>query len=80
MADLPAITAPRCLDATAPEDYDIMTPEDVCGWLHVKVAWLYDHTSRSKPIVPHFRLGGHIRFRRSTLEKWLDSQLQTSCA
>ncbi len=54
--------------------YDILTPEDVAEWLHVSVKWLYDHTSRCKPIVPHVRLGGHLRFRRAAIESWLDSQ------
>jgi hypothetical protein len=59
---------------------DILTPHDVALWLRVSVKWLYDHTTRSKPIVPHLRLGGHLRFRRAVVEKWLDSQIETSCA
>lgn len=63
-----------------PTEYDILTPEDVCAWLRVELKWLYDHTTRSKPIVPHLRLGGHLRFRRSIIETWLDGQLRTTCA
>jgi hypothetical protein len=62
------------------EQPDVMTPEAVATWLHVSVKWLYDHCSRSKPIVPHLRLGGHIRFRRVDIERWLDSRLQGACA
>ena len=65
---------------SAKREDELLTPEDVSGWFKVTLAWLYDHTTRSKPIVPHLRLGGHLRFRRPDLERWLDSQLQTSCA
>jgi excisionase family DNA binding protein len=55
---------------------DILTPDDVAAWLRVSVKWLYDHTSRSKPIVPHLKLGGHLRFRRGDVERWLDEQVR----
>jgi hypothetical protein len=76
-----ALAAPPCANTTAPSVLpDILTPEDVATWLQVTVKWLYDHTTRSKPIVPHLRLGGHLRFRRAVVETWLDSQLRTSYA
>jgi excisionase family DNA binding protein len=62
------------------EPSDILTPDDVARWLRVSLKWLYDHTTRSQPIVPHIRLGGHLRFRRAAIEKWLESQSKTSCA
>jgi predicted DNA-binding transcriptional regulator AlpA len=78
---LPTITAPQRHDTTTYASRpEILTPEDVAGWLQVKVTWLYDHTTRSNPIVPHLRLGGHLRFRKADVEQWLDSQLKTSCA
>ena len=58
----------------------LLTPADVATWLQVSQKWLYDHTTRSAPIVPHLRLGGHLRFRRMDVEKWLDEQLETACA
>ena len=78
----PTTTTPAlCLATTAPVGQaDILTPEDVASWLQVKVKWLYDHTTRSKPIVPHLRLGGHLRFRRAIVDQWLDSQLRISSA
>jgi excisionase family DNA binding protein len=30
---------------------------------------LYEHCKAGK--IPHFRLGRHLRFRRSTIEAWL---------
>ena len=71
----------QCPTTTAPAGQpDILTPEDVASWLQVTVKWLYDHTTRSKPIVPHLRLGGHLRFRRAIVDQWLDSQLRISSA
>lgn len=65
---------------SGPPANDILTPNDVANWLQVSLKWLYDHTSRSTPIVPHVRLGGHLRFRRAHIENWLEAQAQGSTA
>jgi hypothetical protein len=54
-------------------DTDILTPPECARILKVSMAWLRDHTSRQNPLVPHFRLGGQIRYKRSVIEKWLDT-------
>lgn len=59
---------------------ELLTPDDVAAWLKVSVKWVYDHTSRCTPKMPHLRLGGHLRFRRLDVERWLDSQQRAACA
>jgi predicted DNA-binding transcriptional regulator AlpA len=57
-------------------DTDVLTPRECAAMLRVTMAWIYDHVRRANPVVPHFRLGGQrgqIRFKRSVIEKWLDT-------
>jgi predicted DNA-binding transcriptional regulator AlpA len=54
-------------------DTDILTPRECAAMLRVSMTWLYDHTRRHNPLVPHMKLGGQIRYKRSVIEKWLDS-------
>jgi excisionase family DNA binding protein len=42
--------------------------------LSVKPSWVYEAV-RSRRI-PHLKIGRHIRFLRSDLEAWIDSQRQ----
>jgi excisionase family DNA binding protein len=53
---------------------DILTITELAEWLKVSTAWIYDHTSRAEPMIPHIRMGGHVRFHRGTVQKWLLDQ------
>lgn len=44
--------------------------------LSVKPSWVYEAV-RSRRI-PHLKIGRHIRFLRSDLEAWIDSQRQAA--
>lgn len=55
----------------------IIGPQELASLLKVSVKWVYDHTTRSKPTIPHIRLGGHLRFRKSTVMRWVE-QMETS--
>ena len=57
-----------------PTDEDILTIDDVSKWLHFSKSFVYDHTTRSEPIIPHVRIGGHVRFHRGTVRKWFMEQ------
>jgi excisionase family DNA binding protein len=59
-------------------DGDILTPQEVAAMLKVSTAWIYDHTTRSQPIIPHVRMGGHVRFIRGELQRWLITQQTTA--
>lgn len=47
----------------------LYTADEVCELLRIKLSYLYHLTSNS--LIPHFKLGGFLRFRRSELEAWL---------
>jgi excisionase family DNA binding protein len=50
----------------------LLTISDVAAWLGVSKAWLYDHTTRKRPLLPCIRLGEMTRFRRQDIEKFIE--------
>lgn len=44
-----------------------MTRAEAAEYLRVKESWLRDHAE-----VPRFKLGHHVRYRRSDLDAWVD--------
>lgn len=49
----------------------LLTGKEVCELLKIKQSYLYWLTSESK--IPHYKIHGHLRFRRSAIEDWLRS-------
>ena len=46
--------------------------EELCAILKVKKHWVYDQTSQGR--IPFVKVGGHLRFRLSAIEAWLDGE------
>ena len=51
---------------------DVLTAIQAAALLGVARRTVYDLVARDE--LPHFRVGGAIRFRRHTLERWIDQQ------
>ncbi len=51
---------------------DIMTIDEVAEYLKLKVKTAYALAARGD--IPGFKVGGSWRFRRSEIEKWIESQ------
>jgi len=51
---------------------EIFTLEDVCKYLKVSRHTLYKYTQNKK--MPSFKLGKELRFRKSSVDKWIDSR------
>lgn len=51
---------------------EYLTLEDLCTWLKVKPATVYDwvHTG----FIPHLKLGRLLRFERVEIARWLDER------
>jgi len=43
----------------------LLTIDDIARWFGVSRAWVYDHTTRKRPLLPCIRFGEMTRFRRS---------------
>jgi excisionase family DNA binding protein len=50
----------------------LLTIADVSAWLGVSKAWVYDHTTRKRPLLPCIRLGEMTRFRREDIERFIE--------
>ncbi len=53
-------------------DGPLLRPEQAAELLAVKTSWIYDAVRTGR--LPCLRVGRHIRFTRSMLEEWLESQ------
>lgn len=51
----------------------LLTIDDIARWFGVSRAWVYDHTTRKRPLLPCIRFGDMTRFRRSDVEGFIRS-------
>jgi len=49
---------------------DIMTPEELSEYLKIPANSIYDMLGE----IPHLILAGRVRFRKNSIDKWLDSR------
>jgi len=57
----------------------LLTAEEVAQRLNVSPDWVWDHSSRRKPLLPVIRMGdGTLRYRPSGIEAFVDEQERTS--
>jgi excisionase family DNA binding protein len=53
---------------------ELLTVSEVAAVLKVPVSWVYERTRRfGTDQIPHFKLGKYLRFRWSTVQKWLET-------
>jgi hypothetical protein len=60
------------------EDKSLLTAQEVADWLNVSPAWVRDHATRRKPLLPTVKLGSGkgapLRFHpgriKGFIEKW----------
>lgn len=57
----------------------LLTAEDVARRLRVSTDWVWDHSSRKKPLLPVIRMGdGALRYRSSGIEAFIDERERVS--
>jgi excisionase family DNA binding protein len=60
-----------------PSDIEILTVEQVCALLQVQRSFVYEKSRRrQRNPLPVHRIGKYLRFRKSEILRWFDSQLQ----
>lgn len=47
----------------------LLRPVEAAALLSVRTSWIYDAVRAGR--LPHLRIGRHVRFTRSDLERWL---------
>lgn len=60
------------LAAREKEPDAILSPDQLAALLGVPKGWIYERVSLGE--IPHFKAGKYLRFRRSAIEKWIESQ------
>ena len=57
----------------------LLTADDVAKRLNVSTDWVWDHSSRKKPLLPVIRMGdGTLRYRRDAVEAFIDERERVS--
>lgn len=51
---------------------ELICIEELCKILKLKKSYIYLLTHEKK--IPHFKLNGHLRFRLSDIEQWVEKQ------
>lgn len=51
---------------------NLITPAELADMLHVSVGHIYRLVARRQ--VPFVKLGGAVRFRRESIERWISGQ------
>ncbi len=59
--------------ARDPGDHEILTLEEVAHYLRLKPQTIYKWAQEKR--IPAAKLGKEWRFRRSVIDRWLDSQM-----
>ena len=59
------------------EGADLLTLQEVCELLKVTKAYVYSLMHQKK--IPHIKMQGHLRFRRSDIDDWLREQEREVC-
>ena len=64
-----------------PTPESLLTAEDVAKRLNVSTDWVWDHSSRKKPLLPVIRMGdGTLRYRASGIELFIDEHERITAA
>jgi excisionase family DNA binding protein len=61
---------PRTTPAASPAR--LLEAEDVAGMLGMTTDWVYREVRAGR--LPHIRLGRYVRFRRESIDAWLDAR------
>lgn len=54
----------------------VMTVEEVAKYLKMKVVTIYKHAQQGR--IPAFKVGSSWRFKKSTIDKWIEKQEKRS--
>ena len=51
---------------------NVFTVQELAGYLRMKPLTIYKHASAGK--LPGFKVGSHWRFKRKTIDRWIQAQ------
>ena len=72
MRDLPERVGGGVASLAVDSASRLLAAEDVANYLGVRTDWVYREVRAGR--LPHIRLGRAVRFRRESIEAWIDSR------
>ncbi len=79
LPSLPANSRFRKPPRRAVEVESLLTADDVAKRLNVSTDWVWDHSSRKRPLLPVIRMGdGTLRYRLSGIEDFINERERVS--
>lgn len=63
------------MESTEPEG--LLTTRQLSAYLNISVATIYDWRQRNCG-PPGFRVGKHLRYRKSDVDRWIDEQIKAT--
>ena len=54
------------------KDDNVFTVQELAGYLRMKPLTIYKHASSGR--LPGFKVGSHWRFKRNTIDRWIEAQ------
>lgn len=69
------IEALKPLLKTGGEDNSLFTVKGLAGYLHTSEKWVYERVQFKE--IPHYKVGGNLRFKRSVIDRWLEEECKT---
>lgn len=65
-------SCPQPAEPRAPLAEPLLDPKQAAALLAVRPSWVYEAVRDGR--LPHLRIGRHVRFLRSDLERWVLAQ------
>ena len=65
-------------EALLDREGDVFTVQELANYLRMRPLTIYKHASGGK--LPGFKVGSHWRFKRATIDQWIQSQEITNTA
>ena len=59
-------------EALIEKEGDVFTVQELASYLRMRPLTIYKHASGGK--LPGFKVGSHWRFKRATIDQWIQSQ------
>jgi excisionase family DNA binding protein len=59
-------------DILIEKEGDVFTVQELANYLRMRPLTIYKHASGGK--LPGFKVGSHWRFKRATIDQWIQSQ------
>jgi excisionase family DNA binding protein len=58
------------------ENEKLLTPEEAADYLKVNISTVYRYFSEEKNPLPHYKIKGIVRIKKSELDEWINKHFE----